>query len=63
MKFVSLEIKGVREEDDECMVVEDDADAMFFSIYGRCEKGLAYCIGDFNSRDAANIIMGALKGA
>lgn len=60
MKFVSYEIKPVKDEGDTCMVVEDDADADFFSIYGRDEDGLAHCIGDFTTRQAANEIRTAI---
>ncbi len=62
MRFVSLEVKGVKEVDAEnVMVVEDDADADFFSIYGRCEQNFAHCIGDFNSRSAAESIKTAIE--
>lgn len=62
MKFIKLEVKGVRcvgEED--YQVVEDDDDAEFYSVYGRDECGFAYCIGDFTSRLAANQIKAALE--
>lgn len=61
MKFVSLEVKGVQcvgEED--YQVVENDEDAEFYSVYGRDERGFAYCIGDFTSRHAAQQIVAAL---
>ena len=61
MKFLSFEIQGVKELDQECMIVEDDGDADFFSIYGRCEGGLAYCIGDFSSREGAETIKAAIE--
>lgn len=61
MRFVSLEVKGVKELNDDCMVVEDDADADFFSIYGRDEQGLAYCIGDFSARSGAEFIKSAIE--
>lgn len=62
MKFVSLEVKGVTDDGDNCMVVEDDADADFFSIYGRDEQGFAHCIGDFADRAGAESIKAALDG-
>lgn len=63
MKFVKLEVKGVRHiGEEDCEVVDDDADAEFFSIYGRDERGFAYCIGDFTSRPAAETIKAALDG-
>lgn len=63
MKFVELEVKGVKEINyDDCMIVDDDVDADFFSIYGRDERGFAYCVGDFTSRDAAETIKAALDG-
>lgn len=61
MKFESLEVQGVREVDDAYEVVEDDDDAEFFSIYGRDEQGFAHCIGDFNSRNAAEQIKAAFN--
>lgn len=61
MKFESLEVKGVREVEDACEVVTDDADADFFSLYGRDEHGFAHCIGDFTTRQAANEIKNALS--
>lgn len=63
MKFERLEVKGVRHtESDDCEVVEHDADAEFFSIYGRDEQGFAHCIGDFKSREGAEFIKAALDG-
>ena len=63
MKFVTLEVKGVREDDDNnCSVVSDDADADFFSIYGRDEHGFAHCVGDFADRQCAESIKAALDG-
>ena len=61
MRFVSLEVKGVKELGEECMVVEDDADADFFSLYGRTEENFAYCIGDFSTRDGAETIKTAIE--
>lgn len=61
MRFVSLEVKGVRELHDECQVVENDAEADFFSIYGRDEQGYAYCIGDFSTRAGADFIKSAIE--
>jgi hypothetical protein len=62
MKFVKLEVKGVRHVGDEDVeVVEDDVDAEFYSIYGRDECGFAYCVGDFTSRNAAETIKAALE--
>lgn len=61
MKFVSLEIKGVADDGDNCEVVEDDADADFFSIYGRDESGFAHCIGDFADRQGAEFIKAAIE--
>ena len=62
MRFVSLEVKGVKETTgDDCMVVEDDADADFFSIYGRDAAGYAYCIGDFSTRSGADFIKTAIE--
>lgn len=46
---------------EDCMIVEDDADADFFSIYGRTEQGHAYCVGDFSSRNGADVIKIALE--
>jgi hypothetical protein len=43
------------------MVVENDAEADFFSIYGRDEHGFAHCIGDFNSRAMAESIKHAIE--
>lgn len=60
MKFVSLEVKGVKDRDDVCEIVDDDDLADFFSIYGRDEQGFAHCIGDFSSRHAAEEIKNAL---
>ena len=62
MKFVSLEVKGVTESDDCCEIVEDDADADFFSLYGRDEQGFAHFIGDFADRAGAESIKAALDG-
>ena len=64
MKFTSLEVKGVANAgtSDDYEVVENDADAEFFSIYGRDEHGFAHCIGDFNTRAAAEDIKAALDG-
>ena len=61
LRFVSLEVKGVKELDDECMVVEDDADADFFSIYGLDEQNFAHCIGDFSTRHGAEVIKAAIE--
>jgi len=61
VRFVSLEVKGVKETGDDCMVVEDDADADFFSVYGRDVNGFAYCIGDFSSRSGADFIKTAIE--
>lgn len=61
MKFVSLEVQGVKEMDDNCMIVEDEADADFFSIYGRTDEGHAYCVGDFSSRQSAEVIKAAIE--
>lgn len=61
MKFITLEVKGVQSiGEEDFQVVDDDLDAEFFSLYGRCEQGFAHCIGDFNSRQAANEIKAAL---
>lgn len=62
VRFVSLEVKGVKDVDAEnCMVVEDDADADFFSLYGLDERHHAYCIGDFSSREGAETIKTAIE--
>lgn len=61
VRFVSLEVKGVREMHDQCQVVEEDVDADFFSIYGKDEQGFAHCIGDFSTREGANTIKTALE--
>jgi hypothetical protein len=61
LRFTSLEVQGVKEIDDNCMVVEDDADADFFSIYGITEEGHAYCVGDFSSREGAGVIKAAIE--
>jgi hypothetical protein len=62
LRFKSLEVKGVCNiGDDDCMIVHDDADAHFFSLYGRDENGLAHCIGDFNTRESAEFIKAALE--
>lgn len=61
LRFTTLEVKGVKEQHDECMVVEDDADADFFSIYGRDEQGFAHCIGDFSTRQGAEFIKVAIE--
>ena len=61
MKFVSLEVKGVSSDGDDFQIVTDDADADFFSIYGRDEHGFAHCIGDFADRHGAEHIKTALK--
>jgi hypothetical protein len=61
LRFVSLEVKGVKEMFEECQVVEDDADADFFSIYGRDENNLAHCIGDFSTRQGAEVIRAAIE--
>ncbi len=60
MKFVSLEVQPVIECGEHCQVADDDADADFFSLYGRDENGFAYCIGDFSSRSGAERIKAAL---
>lgn len=60
MKFVSYEIKPVIDDGDNCKIASDDADADFFSIYGRDENGLAHCIGDFITRAAAEQIRTAI---
>ena len=61
VRFESLEVKGVREFHDRCEVVEDDADAEFFSIYGLTGEGHAHCIGDFSSREGAESIKSAIE--
>ena len=61
MKFVSLEVQGVVDDGEDCYVVEDDAEAHFFSIYGRDEQGFAYCIGDFSTRQNAELIKAAIE--
>lgn len=61
MKFVSYEIQGVVDDGEDCYTVEDDADAQFFSIYGRDDQGFAHCIGDFVSRQAAEEVKAAIE--
>lgn len=61
LRFISLEVKGVREIHDQCQIVEDDADADFFSLYGVGDDKLAYCIGDFSSREGADTIKAAIE--
>lgn len=62
VRFVSLEVKGVKEiNEKDCMVVENDAEADFFSIYGRDDDDHAYCIGDFSSRSGAEFIKTAIE--
>lgn len=61
MKFVSLEVQGVKQIGEDCTIVEDEADADFFSIYGRTEQGHAYCVGDFSSRNGAEVIKAAIE--
>lgn len=61
MKFVELEVKPVRDLGSACEIVDDDADADFFSIYGRDERGFAHCVGDFADRNSAEQIMAALQ--
>jgi len=62
LRFTKLEVKGVKDiNDDSCEVVEDDADADFFSIYGRDEEGFAHCIGDFSTRHGAETIKAAIE--
>lgn len=62
MRFETLEVKPVVSVGhDDYMIAEDDADAEFFSIYGRDEQGFAHCIGDFTSREAAEQIKAALE--
>lgn len=61
MRFVSLEVKGVKDFGDDCQIVENDADADFFSLYGRTEDSYAYCIGDFSSREGAETIKTAIE--
>lgn len=61
MKFVSYEVKGVKDDGDNCEVVEDDADADFFSLYGRDESGFAHCVGDFADRLNAESIKAAIE--
>ena len=61
MKFVNLEVKGVTCDGDDCQIVEHDADADFFSIYGRDEEGFAHCVGDFADRQGAEFIKAALE--
>lgn len=61
VRFVSLEVKGVKEIDSENCMVVDDADADFFSIYGRDHLGCAYCIGDFSSKAGAEFIKTAIE--
>jgi len=62
LKFVSLEVKPVRHVDGTaCEVVVDDAEADFFSIYGRDERGYAHCVGDFADRAGAEAIKAALE--
>jgi hypothetical protein len=64
LKFQQLEVKGVQHinNGDDCEVVEDDADAEFFSIYGHDENGFAHCVGDFKTREGAEFIKAALDG-
>jgi hypothetical protein len=64
LKFTKLEVKGVANTDtsDAYEIVEDDADAEFFSIYGQDDKGFAHCIGDFSTREGAEFIKAALDG-
>lgn len=61
MKFDTFEVKGVKEIGDHCVVTEKDADADFFSIYGRTEVGHAHCIGDFSTREGAESIKTAIE--
>lgn len=62
MKFVSYEVLAVSDSDeDDTVIVENDADADYFSIYGRDKQGYAHCIGDFADRESANSIKAALQ--
>ena len=63
LRFTKLEVKGVKENQDGCMVVEDDAEADFFSIYGRDEQNFAHCIGDFSTRHGAETIKAAIESS
>ena len=61
LQFERFEVNGVKDlGDEDCMVVED-AEADFFSLYGRTPDGLAYCIGDFSSREVAESIRAAIE--
>ncbi len=44
----------------DCMIADDDADADFFSLYGKDPQGFAHCIGDFTSRADADAIRSAI---
>jgi hypothetical protein len=46
---------------DDFHIVDDDADADFFALYGRDEAGFAHAIGDFADRQGAEIIKAALE--
>ena len=61
MRFVSLEVKGVKEIGEDCIVVKDDANADFFSIYGKDDADRAYCIGEFSTRSGADFIKTAIE--
>lgn len=62
LRFGEYEVRGVVDTGEACVIVNDDANAQFFSIYGRTDpEGHAYCIGDFSTREGAEIIVEAIK--
>jgi hypothetical protein len=60
LKFVGFEVHGVNYEQGNAVICAD-ADAVFFSAYGRLQsaRGSAeyVCVGDFDSRDLAELIV------
>jgi hypothetical protein len=60
LRFEALEVKGVRDVGDQVLVVEDDAEAEFFALYGKTNE-YTYCLGDFSTRDGAEFIKAAIE--
>ena len=63
--FTSYEVSGCKRvspmhEDDPTVQTCEDREAEFWSIYGRCQDNLAHAIGDFTSRETAEVIMNAI---
>lgn len=60
MKFVDYKIEPIKDDGDDCFVVEPH-EADFWSLYGYDEQGFAHCIGDYNTKENAQQIKAAIE--